>query len=262
MNRNDVFHTFHEPRAIPYYYGPLEERGSVRYIDHPVRMSQGDVTMSIKKIKEEAPAGSIVFIKDMAYYLCGPDGDIDDTLLKEVLDVIDINTFLIRNPTKQVSSLHKMSTTQQNKVGWESFNPSEIGYVELGLVHDAVINQGKTTVVVDADDILKSPKSTLMEYCERAGISFSDHMLSWEPNEESIVKKFAEWGGWHDSAISSSGWERKHTTATGESSTTSHVKGDDDDEVDETKLLIQRCIEDAMIHYVPLFNERVGQSSD
>jgi hypothetical protein len=212
MNRPDVFESFHEPRGIPYHYGPPEERGSTRYSSHPVRQSHAEVTANIARTRAAAPPGSYVFIKDMAYYLCDQNGHIDPTMLEEVLAMIDIHTFLIRNPAKQVQSLYKMSTSQQDLVGWNTFIPAEVGYTELGLVYDTLVQQSRPTVIIDADDILSSPRAILLQYCTQAGIPFSDHMITWEANEERIVKKFAEWGGWHDSAISSSGWERKRIT--------------------------------------------------
>lgn len=261
MNRPDVAQTFHEPRGIPYYYGPPEERGSSRYENSPVRESQSEVTASIIAAKEAAPPGSYVFIKDMAYYLCGPSGKVDPALLKEALDVIDIHTFLIRNPNKQVQSLHKMSTVKEDEVGWSKFIPAEVGYEELGLVYNTLKADQKGTVVVDADDILKSPRAVLLEYCSRAGIPFKEEMLSWEANEERIIKKFAEWGGWHDSAISSTGWERKHTTAKelpsqGAANQIQEKKSSEDKEVDD---LIARCAAAAMAFYEPMFNERVTE---
>jgi hypothetical protein len=273
MNRPDVFETFHEPRGIPYYYGPPGERGSSRYGSHPVRKSHAEVTASIAMAKAAAPPGSYVFIKDMAYYLCNQEGQVDSQLLAEVLAAVDIHTFLIRNPVKQVSSLFKMSTTQQDSVGWNTFIPAEVGYTELQLVHETLQRQGRSCVVIDADDILRAPRATLLQFCSRTGIPFSAHMLSWEPNEERIVRKFAEWGGWHDSAISSSGWAVKHTTTTTSTPVTSQtpMTSDDsqpgtdrtrEDDEEEATVVIERCIADAMVHYAPLFNDRVRGDSD
>lgn len=276
MNRPDVFETFHEPRGIPYYYGPAEERGSRRYKDSPVRKSHAEVTASIAKVKAAAPPGSLVFIKDMAYYLCDSSGNMDRALLAEVLDVVDINTFLIRNPAKQVKSLHEMSTTQKETVGWDEFIPAEVGYVELAAVHSALVAEGRPAVIIDADDVLRDPEPTLRQYCQHAGISFSDHMLHWEPNEERIVRKFAEWGGWHDSAISSSGWEKPKRrcdapvqplllppTARGSSggpevktAAASVVKKGQEQEA-ATVQLIEECIAEANVFYTQLFERRV-----
>lgn len=280
MNRPDVFETFHEPRGIPYYYGPPDERGSKRYRDHPVRKTHAEVTASIAKAKAAAPPGSLVFIKDMAYYLCNNEGVVDPVLLNEVLEAVDVHTFLIRNPAKQVSSLHKMSTTQQDTVGWDEFIPAEVGYVELSLVHDALVKQGRRTVTIDADDVLSAPETTLRLYCSEAGIPFLDHMLTWEANEDRIVRKFAEWGGWHDSAISSTGWERQRTTATVVEMPTENIARNPDNRnlsikvtekhegnekanivertVDETSSLLNACVMEAMTYYTPLYMRRVG----
>mmetsp|Transcript_28545 Transcript_28545/g.48260 ORF Transcript_28545/g.48260 Transcript_28545/m.48260 type:complete len:305 (+) Transcript_28545:30-944(+) len=269
MNRTDVFETFHEPRGIPYYYGPPEERGSQRYIDQPVRMTHSEVTVNIVQAKAAAPPGSYVFIKDMAYYLCDKNGTIGAQLLEEVLNVVDVHTFLIRNPEKQVSSLYKMSTTQQDTVGWDEFIPTEVGYEEMSIVYEALEKQNKHSVTIDADDVLRSPAFALEKFCSEAGIPFSDRMLTWEANEERIVRKFEEWGGWHDSAISSTGWARKHTTVEegGELKKTAAESKKQEKQsknvaegiADEsTAEMLKDCVTKAMVHYKPFFSRRVG----
>ena len=104
----------------------------------------------------------------MAYYLCGPDGKIDPDLLQLVVETFDVHTFLIRDPSKQVSSLYKMSTEQEATTGWNTFDPKEVGYAEMKTLMDAVrIKEGgKPPVIVDADDLLADPEKTLRSYCE------------------------------------------------------------------------------------------------
>jgi hypothetical protein len=286
-----MFETFHEPRSVPHYFGPDGERASTRYshCEYPVRKTHAEVTSSIAAAKAAAPPGSYVFIKDMPYYLCNETGKIDPNFLTEVLNGVDIHTFLIRNPEKQISSLHKVSTTMEDSVGWTTFDPAEIGYLELYQLYEAVKEQGKTTVTVDADDLLKCPEEILREYCSGVGIPFSDEMLSWEANEERIVRKFALWEGWHDSAISSTGWDKRLTTVQSSSEVSSDTasatqlpdhqqqqqqqKQQDKEKrtamkskeegnnaiSEEMVLLLKSCVDEAVRYYSPLHHSRVGK---
>lgn len=219
MNRLDCAECFHEPRGGPYYWGDEAERGSKRYAGEPFKESHGDICESIVAAKSRAPKGSVVFIKDMAYYLTGADGEISKDRLAAALDVIDHNTFLIRTPTKQVPSYYKMSTEKPEVTGWTNFVPEEVGYAELFKVYstacDRMMQKGLfgSPVVVDADDLLASPEATLRQFCGGVGIPFeADRMLHWDPNDKVVKAKFESWQGWHDSAISSCGFDISHTT--------------------------------------------------
>mmetsp|Transcript_16297 Transcript_16297/g.24559 ORF Transcript_16297/g.24559 Transcript_16297/m.24559 type:complete len:299 (+) Transcript_16297:49-945(+) len=264
MNRSDVYETFHEPRYIPFYYGPPSDRGSSRYPEFDVRETQADITAQILEMKAKAPPGSIVFIKDMAYYLLGPNGLIDRELLNQVVDLIDIHTFLIRDPRKQVRSLYKMSVDMEPTTGWVTFDPTEVGYKEIYEVFCAVkekmdkfnpSDNTKWPTVTDADDLLANPKSTLEAYCRDAGISFEeDRMLTWEANDPKVILKWADWPGWHDSAIESTGFDTKHTTVKTVPTATEEVPlTAAQNAVNE---MINTCIENSMQYYTPMYEIR------
>jgi hypothetical protein len=208
MNRTDMEYVHHEPLSIPYYWGPKEKRGSKRYADEPERESFEEKLEEMKKSKEEAGNGQHVFSKDMAYYLTGPDGTVDEKLLEKVVDEIDVHTFLIKNPIRQVPSLHRMSTEETETIGWSEFDPKEVGYREMKVLMDAVQKkEGKVPVIVDADELLEDPSTVLESYCSAIGLPFEEErMLSWDSTDPEIQKKFRDWKGWHDHAIQSTGW--------------------------------------------------------
>lgn len=98
-NRSDVSEYYHEPHSVPYYLGP-HPRVSKRYPDGEESQSFRDVIDMLKKAKAEAKPGQLVFAKDMSCYLRQHGGEIDEDHLNELIDLIDIHTFLIRDPSK------------------------------------------------------------------------------------------------------------------------------------------------------------------
>ena len=69
---------------------------------------------------------------------------------------------------------------------------------------------GEISPLIDADDLVKDPTSTVKVYCRRVGIPFIVEALSWEPPKEDI-KKISWWdgGSWHDKIILTKGFEEK-----------------------------------------------------
>jgi hypothetical protein len=207
-NRTDMEEVFHEPLGVPYYYGPKEERGSQRYADAEDRETFDEMLDEMKKSKEKANDGNHVFSKDMAYYLAGPDGSVDPKLLNKVVNAFDVHTFLIKNPIRQIPSLHRMSTEQTEETGWSTFDPREVGFNEIKVLVDAVAETtGKEPIIVDADELVANPRDVLESYCEAVGLPFEEErMLHWEAEDTATTKKFEEWKGWHDHALTSTGW--------------------------------------------------------
>ena len=89
----------------------------------------------------------------------------------------------------------------QNIYG-DKFHGFEVGIEECLLCYNYIIDVLKIPkeqiVIVDADDLLENPEFVLRNYCEIAGLTFSDSMLNWEDGD--IPPEWNQWEGWHDDA--------------------------------------------------------------
>ena len=144
---------FHEPFSKPYHFGP--ERKSPRYLSQPVDHAVSyDAMKSL--LTKEYDGLDLIFSKDMAYAI----EDCFDILCdKEFSDWQ--HTFLMRNPRKTVPSLYRASVNK-TLTGWESFDPHEAGFKQLQDLFDFVKeNFDERPVVVDADDLMADPESTM-----------------------------------------------------------------------------------------------------
>lgn len=139
-------------------------------------------------------------------------------------------TFLIRHPRYSIPSYYRCTVPPLNDVtGFYNFMPSEAGYDELRRVFDYLRSVGqvgpkiasqnintedgaKSSVneieicVVDADDLLDDPASTIAAYCRSVGIEYDEQMLNWNSEEDQTHAKdaFKKWAGFHEDALHSS----------------------------------------------------------
>ena len=161
-----------EPFSNAYYFG--HERVSKRYANEPCR--DGCLFNDIKK-QYELPYEKYksVFVKDMAYYLNTDVGNFEHLLPSGY-----VHTFLIRHPALSVASLYKLSI-DKDRTGWDWFNPDEAGFKELYQLFTHITQDlGQKAIVVDSEDLIKSPRDTLVRYCQMTGLEFSEKMLSWK----------------------------------------------------------------------------------
>lgn len=104
------------------------------------------------------------------------------------------HTFLIRDPRETIPSYLRL----------EPDAPAErIGF---GLLHEiytaAAERAGRQPVVVDAADLVRDPKGTVMAYCAATGIPYVPEALSWQPAQR------PEWQPsrrWHETVAASTG---------------------------------------------------------
>ena len=170
------------------------------------------------------PQGRRVFIKDIAHYLLPPDKatakiapsfaspeePANPTVVPEEELAQFQFAFLIRHPRRSIPSYYRCTVPPLDKVtGFENFMPSEAGYHELRRLFDFLVESGvvarKNAVVIDADDMLDDPETTIREFCERVGLEFSPDMLQWsEADTEHAVQAFEKWKGFHEDALESS----------------------------------------------------------
>jgi len=151
---------------------------------------------------------------------------------KELLDRFHF-TFLIRHPRYSIPSYYRCTVPPLDKLtGFYDFMPSEAGYDEVRRVFDYLrsigqvgpniatrsmngtetngnsVANGHTGVeicVVDADDLLDSPKLVIEAFCTSVGIEYNENMLKWDSEEEQrrAREAFEKWPGFHEDALNS-----------------------------------------------------------
>lgn len=181
VERGD-FKVFHEPFSRTYYYST--ERRSERFAgEEPKGEYRHEKVLAEILTPHESP----VFFKDMAYHAAG-------FLDREFVGNFT-NTFIIREPSQVLSSLHRM---------WPDFTFEEAGYEHLHRLFRHAIDLGQEPAIVEARDLSKDTEDTVATYCDALDIPHHPEALSWEPRE---VPEWKMWDEWHTDAQESTGIE-------------------------------------------------------
>ena len=117
---------------------------------------------------------------------------------------------------KVVTSQYRASQNPEIRAcGWTYFDPVEVGFRQLHQIYELVKQKlDPTPVVIDADDLLESPKQIIKAYCDGVGITFEDHMTSWKAREVAQAWENSHWiHAWCKRAINSNGFITSSTTA-------------------------------------------------
>lgn len=176
-----------EPFARYFYFS--DERVSQRRVDvTPKPEDRFDAVLNeLLLAAEQQP----LFIKDQAYHVA-PRADL--TFLGHFE-----NTFLIRDPAQSLPSLYARMP---------DFTLPEAGYAEsFKLFQLAKRINGRTPIVVDADDLVDNSELAIKAYCDAAGIPFSRRSLNWESGLPKDMS--ADWGGWYTHLEKSRGFARQ-----------------------------------------------------
>lgn len=172
---------FDEPFSATYYFS--DERRSDRF-DHGLpRSSWTDVLDDLRAAARERP----VFFKDMAYH-ASPYLDTD------ALEGF-VHTFLVRDPRLAIPSLARR---------WPDFTDEETGYGALRDLFRRVREAaGTTPLVIDADELRRSPEGVVRTWCRVVGIRFVRDALSWEPG---MQPQWRLWRDWYETVAQSTGF--------------------------------------------------------
>ena len=176
----------------PLYAHYLQQTG----VDHPGRDEviahhETDWRKVVTWLTGPIPDGKEVFYqKHMAHHL---------------LDVIDrdwlaglAHCFLIRDPREMLPSLLKKHP--------------DAGLAETGLPQQIELlrfvreSTGRTPPILDARDVLDNPRAMLSALCGKLGVSFDEHMLSWEPGPRATDGIWAKY--WYDAVEQTAGFSR------------------------------------------------------
>jgi hypothetical protein len=183
VERGD-FKVFHEPFSASYYYST--ERRSNRFAEEETK-EEYEPENILAKILE--PRKKPVFFKDMAYHVAG-------FMSREFVSKFT-NTFIIRDPTPVISSLHRF---------WPDFTLEETGYEQQHKLFEVAVENGEEPAIVDASDLIGNPESIVAAYCASLGIPFMPEALSWEPRQ---VPEWEMWTEWHEEAQESTGIKKQ-----------------------------------------------------
>ncbi len=138
-----------------------------------------------------------VFVKDFPFYFIQI---VDQGFLS-----LFQHTFLIRSPADTLPSyFHK----------YPELTFEEAGFKQLYQFFERVVEfTGDIPPIIDAEDLVKSPASTVRLYCERVGIPFIPEALSWQAPKDKI-KEISWWnqGDWFDTVSLSSGFQEQINT--------------------------------------------------
>ena len=174
----------------PFYAHYLD----VTHIDHPGRdevlaAHERDWKKVVAWLTGEIPQGKHIFYqKHMAHHLLP---DMDRGWLSEVA-----NVFLIRDPGEMITSLVKVTP--------------DIGVEDTGLPQQCELFEslrertGHAPPVLDARDVLTSPREVLGRLCKEVGVMFSDAMLAWEAGPRKTDGVWAKY--WYASVDKSTGF--------------------------------------------------------
>lgn len=195
MRERGDFFVIHEPFG-PYYYFS-GERISDNKSEVEARPEYGFEAI-LQRLWQEA-SSKPVFIKDHALYVA-------ERANQAFLSHFQ-HTFLIRHPAQALPSLFARMP---------NFTLQEAGYAESYQLFE-LTKTVQTAVVIDADDLVKSPAATIRAYCEAVEIPFLSEALSWQA--KSMTKSnwsddgnwSESWNAsrWHSHLESSQGFQKK-----------------------------------------------------
>ncbi len=170
-----------EPWSRAYYLGP--DRRSDRYPLAFPESTYAAVTAGVLATGRDQP----LFVKGMAYQ-AGP-GLADDDLAAFT------HTFLIREPTAALRSLHRE---------WPDFTEDEAGYVAQGRLFDRICDAtGAIPAVIDSDALRRDPGRVVGAWCERVGIEHRPSSLAWAPGHR---PEWPLWHTWYEGVAASTGF--------------------------------------------------------
>ena len=146
-------------------------------------------------IVEQAKSGP-VFLKDMSYYV------LPHLLADPDFARITRHSFLIRNPVHAMLSYYKLDP---------EVTLEEVGIASQWAHFNALTDLlGVEPVVIEAESIQASPKSTMSRYWEKMKLDYVDHAFGW--TADAAPEEWRQVQGWHGDVLSSEGVRRADPT--------------------------------------------------
>ena len=129
----------------------------------------------------------VVFFKNMCHHLL----DLDRSFMKDT-----INLILTRHPAQVITSFSK-----------EIPNPTllDIGIKTQAELLNDLHNRNSNILVIDSNELLKSPEQNLKLLCEKLDIPFSEKMLVWDKGPKEYDGCWAP--HWYNNVHQSTGFQ-------------------------------------------------------
>lgn len=174
----------------PLYARYLEITGS----DHPgieeiIQSQSTDETILKEDMLLKDYEKPIVFFKQMTHHLLGMNMD----FLDQVSHII-----FIRNPRQIISSYAQVRP---------EVNMDDIGIAKQWELYNQIVNSGNLPVVLDSNEILKSPEKVLRKLCDTLEITYYPNMLSWPSGPKKEDGVWAKY--WYANVHKSTGFEKQ-----------------------------------------------------
>jgi hypothetical protein len=180
--RGDLI-VFSEPFSASYYFS--EDRVSDRFEIPATGTSAPSWSSVVENLRAAAEHGT-VFVKEMAYHVA-------PCLSAEFVRAFQ-STFIVRHPARALASLRERLP---------DFTVEEAGYEQqLRLMRLAREVSTDDLVVIDGDDLRRSPESVVAAYCRRTGLPHRPESLRWEPE---LLPDWEPWARWHEDVAASTG---------------------------------------------------------
>ena len=173
----------HEPFMYDYY---VHRR--VRKM--PMFDVQDDQPISYSDIRDALMAraqSQTVFFKDMSYYVH------EQVLSDSEFSARLTNCFLIRNPVASIPSYFRLD--------------ADVSLEEIGLEaqfhhYEALTKQGKTPVVINANDVRRDVRGVMTEMWRAIGLPFKARAFDWQ---NPVPEDWQQVEGWHGKVSEATG---------------------------------------------------------
>ena len=180
--RGDLI-VFSEPFSRPYYFS--EERVSDRFAG-PGPAAPGPEWRRVVQDLIAATEDGTVFVKDMAYH-------VSPCLDRELVRAFR-NTFILRHPALTLPSLKRLLP---------DFTPEEAGFEQqYRLMNLALEACDDELIVVDGEELRRSPAVIVEDYCRRVGLAYLPESMAWRPG---LLSDWRRWQEWHGDVAASTG---------------------------------------------------------
>lgn len=174
----------------PFYAAYLKATG----LNHPMRDAilaahEGDAARVAESLSQTPCDAPVQYQKHMAHHMI-------DGLPRAWMGSVR-HVFLIRHPARVIASFTKKAA--------ELVSLEAIGFpLQWELFEAAEALTGTRPLVVDSDEILRDPKTTLTRLCAHLDLEFEASMLSWAPGPKPEDGAWAP--HWYDAVWKSSGF--------------------------------------------------------
>lgn len=147
--------------------------------------SEAELIAAIRALSARMP----VFFKDTTDFAY-PGLLADEAFLRDA-----VHTFIVRHPAPAIASHFALNPR---------LTRDEVGFERLCAIHDAVAAAtGRRPAVIDADDLVAYPESTVRAYCGAVGLPYLPNAVRWAPG---MLPQWRTTARWHASTSGGTGF--------------------------------------------------------